>query len=199
MRRSLSCRLGLMIMLSLAAAALVMIRRNINSEKHLQVVVPGRLIRGAWQSPDVLRAIIAREHIKTIVTLTAINPDDPKYVGQAKVVSETGVRWLLVPMRGSTATVEQMAQAADLLADPKCHPVFFHCVAGHHRSSLAHAAYLIRHCGWSADAAWNEVASLPWARPASSADQNDRALIDEFARVQASTKPGKLAAHDRGS
>jgi protein tyrosine phosphatase (PTP) superfamily phosphohydrolase (DUF442 family) len=198
-RGSVSRRLGLMILLSLAAAALVMIRRNTNCEKHLQVVVPGRLIRGAWQSPDVLRAIINREHIKTIVTLTAINRDDPKYVGQAKVVSETGVRWLFVPMRGSKATVEQMAQAADLLADPECQPVFFHCVAGHHRSSLSHAAFLIRHCGWSAEAAWKEVASLPWARPASTADQNDRALIDEFARVQASTTPGKLAAHDRGS
>ncbi len=164
-----------------------------------EVVVPGRLIRGAWQSPDGLRAIIAREHIKTIVTLTAINRDDPKYVGQAKVVSETGVRWLFVPMRGSTATVEQMAQAADLLADPECQPVFFHCVAGHHRSSLAHAAYLIRHCGWSAAAAWKEVASLPWARPAATADQNDRALIDEFATDPGVDDAGGLAAHDRGS
>ena len=49
------------------------------------MVVPGRLIRGAWQDPEALRAIIARERIKTIVTLTAINRDDPKYVGQARL------------------------------------------------------------------------------------------------------------------
>ena len=133
-----------------------------------------------------MRAIIARERIKTIVTLTAINRDEPKYVRQAKVVDETGVNWLIVPMRGSRATIEQMAQAADLLADTQRQPIFFHCVAGHHRTSLAHAAYLIRCRGWTAAAAWKEVANLPWARPAARADQNDKALIDEFAGFQRS-------------
>jgi protein tyrosine phosphatase (PTP) superfamily phosphohydrolase (DUF442 family) len=169
-------------------------------EKHLRVIVPGRLIRGAWQTPTALRRIVARERIKTIVTLTAINHDDAKYVSQSKVVSETGVDWLFVPMRGSRATLLQMAEAADLLADPRRQPVFFHCVAGHHRSSLAHAAYLIRHEGWPAAAAWNEVASLPWARPASAADQNDKALIEEFARAQRLIKPigqpPNLEVHD---
>ena len=171
---------------------------NANGEKHLRVVEPGRVIRGAWQAPAALRAIVEREHIQTIITLTAINRDDPKYVGQARVVAETGVRWLFVPMRGSTATLEQMAEAADLLADSQLQPIFFHCVAGHHRSSLAHAAYLIRHKGWSAQQAWNEVASLPWAHPTAKADQNDRTLIDEFARVQKAIRHTMLAAHERG-
>ena len=122
-------------------------RASAGLEKRVRVVVPGRLIRGAWQTPEALRSLIARERIKTIVTLTAINHDDPKYVGQAKVVAETGVSWVFVPMRGSRATLDQMVEAADLLADPQRQPVFFHCVAGHHRTSQAHAAYLIRHCG----------------------------------------------------
>ena len=153
-------------------------------EKRVRVLVPGRLIRGAWQTPEALRSLIARERIKTIVTLTAINHDDPKYVGQAKVVAETGVSWVFVPMRGSRATLEQMVEAADLLADPQRQPVFFHCVAGHHRTSQAHAAYLIRHCGYKADAAWGEVAALPWARPVRTADLADKALIKAFARSQ---------------
>jgi protein tyrosine phosphatase (PTP) superfamily phosphohydrolase (DUF442 family) len=180
--------LGGAIALALAAAGFVELRWNTCPEKNLRVVAPGRLIRGAWQSPEALRAIIAREHIKTIVTLTAINCDDPKYVRQAKVVDETGVSWLIVPMRGSRATLEQMAQAADLLADTERQPIFFHCVAGHHRTSLAHAAYLIRFRGWTAAAAWKEVANLPWARPAAKADQNDKALIDEFAGFQRSLR-----------
>jgi hypothetical protein len=154
------------------------------AEKRTLAVIPGRLIRGAWQHPDALRAIIARERIKTIVTLSAINRDDPKYVAQARVVDETGVTWVLIPMRGSSATVEQMALAADLLADPARQPIFFHCVAGHHRTSLAHAAFRIRHQGWTGAAAWAEVAALPWARPGASADQNDRDLIARFAEVQ---------------
>ncbi len=165
-----------------------------HSEKHVRIVVPGQLVRGGWQTPTALRRIIERERIKTIVTLTAINPTDPKYVSQAKVVAETGVQWRIVPMMGSRATMRQMAQAADLLADPTLRPVFFHCLAGHHRSSLAHAAYLIRHQGWSAEAAWNEVSQLPWARPDAPTDQNDRALIHEFADLQRTPPKAASAA-----
>ena len=183
-KRRLALKVGLSACLALAALAGMLIHTHTNAEKRVWVVSPARLIRGAWQSPAALRSIIAREGIKTIVTLTPINHDDPKYVGQAGVVAESGVRWLFVPMRGSQATLDQMVEAADLLADPIRQPVFFHCVAGHHRSSLAHAAYLIRHCGWPADSAWKEVAGLPWARPASPADLNDKRLIEAFARSQ---------------
>ena len=139
--------------------------------------------------PGPLRKIIAREGIKTIVTLTAINSSDPKFVDQERVVRETGIGWMIIPMRGSRATAEQMALAADLLADPARQPVFFHCVAGHHRTSLAHAAYLIRHEGYTAEQAWRAIASLPWARPDSPVDRNDRFLIEEFARIQRSLSP----------
>jgi hypothetical protein len=151
-------------------------------EKRVSVVAPGRLVRGAWQRPWPLRRIIAREKIRTIVTLTAINRDDPKYVRQAEVVRDAAVAWIIVPMRGSRATLEQMAEAADLVADPKRQPVFFHCVAGHHRTSLVHAAYLIRYQGFSAERAWNVVAALPWARPG--ADTADRFLIEAFATAE---------------
>jgi protein tyrosine phosphatase (PTP) superfamily phosphohydrolase (DUF442 family) len=158
-------------------------------EKRVVVVVPGKLIRGAWQRPEPLRRIIAREGIRTIVTLTAINRDDPKFVDQQSVICETGVTWLVVPMRGSRATPEQMALAADLLADPSRQPVFFHCVAGHHRTNLAHAAYLIRHCGDSAAEAWSKLTALPWTAPERPADQDDRFLIEEFSRIQRSLAP----------
>src|ERR1700760_3617670 len=97
--------------------------------KRLRVVVPGRLLGGAWQQPEALRQLIARERISTVVTLTAINRDDPKYVSRAKGCGPAGVDWIIVPRRGSRATLEQMALAADLLADPARQPVFFHCVA----------------------------------------------------------------------
>jgi hypothetical protein len=164
-------------------------------QKRVRVVVPGRLVRGAWQSPEALRSLIERERIRTVLTLTAINPDDPKYVGQAAVVNRTGVDWVIVPMRGSTATLEQMARAADLLADPARQPVFFHCVAGHHRTSLTHAAYLVRHAGFSAEEAWKAIAGLPWTRPQAPADHNDRALIEQFARLQSSFPSSVTESH----
>ena len=158
-------------------------------EKRVAVVVPGKIVRGAWQRPGPLRAVIAREGIRTIVTLTAINSDDPKYVDQSKVVRAAGVRWIFVPMRGSRASVAQMAEAADLLADASLQPVFFHCVAGHHRSSLAQAAYRIRHEGWSADRAWAEVSKLGWARPR--LDIEDRRLIESFAASEFAEGPSE--------
>ncbi len=159
-------------------------------EKRIAVVVPGKIVRGAWQRPGPLKAIVVREKIRTIISLTAINQDDPKYVDQANVVKLTGVTWLFVPMRGSRATLQQMAESADLLADPALQPVFFHCVAGHHRSSLAHAAYRIRHEFWSAERAWAEVSSLAWARP--KLDTEDRRLIEAFAASEfAEVRPGR--------
>ncbi len=156
-------------------------------EKRFAVVVPGQLYRGAWQRPIPLRRILARERIKTVVTLTAINKDDPKYVDQAKVLGPLGIGWRFVPIHGSYATVKQMARAADLLADPGLHPIFFHCIAGHHRSSQAHAAYRMQHDGWTPARAWAEVAALPWARPKT--DVGDHRLIEAFAHAYPHPNP----------
>ena len=161
-------------------------------EKRFAVVVPGRIVRGAWQAPGPLRRLLAREKIKTILTLTAINHDDPKYVEQARVVRETGVDWVFVPIHGSYATVEEMARAVDILADPRRQPIFFHCVAGHHRSSQVHAAYRIKAQGWSAERAWAEVAALPWARPVK--DLEDHRLIEAFASAQPPRKDARDAS-----
>jgi hypothetical protein len=136
---------------------------------------------------------LAREKIRTILTLTAINRDDPKYVKQSAVVRELGVDWAFVPIHGSFATVEQMDQASDILADPLRQPIFYHCVAGHHRSSQVQAAYRIKYEGWSADRAWGEVASLPWARPESGADRTDCRLIEAFASAQTPRKDARDA------
>ncbi|WP_165244793.1 protein-tyrosine phosphatase family protein [Paludisphaera soli] len=170
------------------AAGLILLRDEL-FEKRVQVIHPGRLVRGAWQQPAPLRRLVSREGIKTIVTLTAINSTDGKFVNQSGVVRERGLDWVIIPMRGSRATIEQMVIAADLLADPARQPVFFHCVAGHHRTSLAHAAYLIRHEGYTAKQAWDTVSSYSWARPDALVDRNDQFLIEEFARVQATLSP----------
>jgi hypothetical protein len=150
-------------------------------EKRVRVVVPGRIIGGAWQKPGPLGRLLRREKVRTVVTLTAINRDDPKYGPQERLVRAAGVDWVLIPMRGSTATLDQLREAADLLADPARQPVYFHCVAGHHRTGLVQAAYLIRHEGWSADQAWRELAGLPWTRPDLPRDREDRRLIEAFA------------------
>jgi protein tyrosine phosphatase (PTP) superfamily phosphohydrolase (DUF442 family) len=155
-------------------------------EKRVQVVEPGCLVRGAWQRPGPLRRVLARERIKTIVTMATVDENLPRYFEQAAVAQEAGVRWIFVPMVCSTATHEQMAEAADLLADRSLQPILFHCVAGHHRTSLAQAAYRIRHEGWTAERAWRELAALPWTDPA---DLPDRRLIEAFAAREGRYSP----------
>ncbi|WP_197446460.1 protein-tyrosine phosphatase family protein [Tautonia plasticadhaerens] len=160
-------------------------------EKRVRVIAPGVIVRGAWQRPGPLRRMIEREGIRTVVTLTAINAHDPKYVDQERVIRRTGVDWVIVPMRGSTATLDQLAEAADLLANPDRQPVFFHCVGGHHRTNLVHAAYRIRHEGWSAARAWRELERFPWTEPEDALD--DRPLIEAFAALH---RPSPEEAED---
>jgi protein tyrosine phosphatase (PTP) superfamily phosphohydrolase (DUF442 family) len=147
--------------------------------KRFAIVEPNKIFRGAWPNSSPLLRLIQQDGIRTVVTLTAINRDDSKYVEQNRVIQQTGVHWIIVPMRGSTATIEQMTEAADLIADPANQPVFFHCVGGHHRSNLVHAAYLIRHKKMTAEAAWTAVSQLSWSRP--TRDAADRQRIEEFA------------------
>jgi protein tyrosine phosphatase (PTP) superfamily phosphohydrolase (DUF442 family) len=149
--------------------------------RRVRVVVPGRLIRGAWQNPAVLGRIAESYGFRTVVTLTAINPTDPKYIGQEAVVRPAGIDWRIIPMRGSTATLDQLAEAADLLADPALHPLFFHCVGGHHRTNLVHAAFRIRHDGWDVSRAWEELLTFPWTDPAR--DRDDHDLLVRFGEL----------------
>ena len=156
------------------------------NEKRVAIVVPGQLVRGGWQRPEPLRRIIDRNQIKTVVTLAIIDEKIERYQDQARVLHEKGVRWVFVPMVDSTATMEQMAEAADLLADPALQPIFFHCIAGHHRTSLAHAAYRIRHDGWTAEQAWKELTTYRWTRPEN--DKRERRVIEQFAAQQKSIR-----------
>ncbi len=110
MHGSVAHLFGGAIALVVAAAGVAVIRWNVCAEKNLRVVIPGRLIRGAWQSPEALRAIIARERIKTIVTSDGDQSRRSQICRASESRVETGVSWIIVPMRGSRATLEQMAR-----------------------------------------------------------------------------------------
>lgn len=168
---------GALIGLSGACAAAAWAR---TWETRVATVEPDAIYRGAWQSPEALRGLLARYQIRTIVTLTAINQDDPKYVSQQRVVKESGVDWIVVPMRGSTATLEQLDEAVALIGDRARQPVFFHCVGGHHRSNLVHAAYLMKRKRRSGAQAWAAVAALPWTRPTADRDRQDHEIINQY-------------------
>ena len=44
-----------------------------------------------------------------------------------------------------------------MLADPKNHPVFFHCHHGLNRTSMVQIAYRTKYCGWTLAQAADEI------------------------------------------
>ncbi|MFM7131066.1 MAG: hypothetical protein ACKO0V_17095 [bacterium] len=146
--------------------------------KRFAEVVPGQVFRAAWQQPWPIRRLVETCQIKSILSLSVMGTADPKFINYASVVQPRGIEWVILPIRGSYMSLAQMAEAADFIENlPR--PLLFHCVAGHHRSTQAQAAWRIRHQGYSAKAAWAEVSQYRWTNP--TGDSRDHSLVDRFA------------------
>lgn len=121
-------------------------------------VDPGALYRGGRASPTALRTVARDYGIRTLVTFTAEPPETPMARVQRQVVEELHLKYINIPMPGDgRGTFEALDRAADALADPANQPVFFRCAAGKQRTNAALAAYRMRHCGWTIDAALTEL------------------------------------------
>lgn len=126
-------------------------------------VEPGKIYRGAWQQPWPMRRIVRDYKIKTIVALA--HPEDHYLsVRERALAQELGIRWVHLPIvdergQGSKSVVsDRLEQAADVLADPRNQPVYFHCHHGINRASMVQIAYRTKHCGWTLNEATDEIA-----------------------------------------
>jgi protein-tyrosine phosphatase len=125
-------------------------------------VVPGRIYRGAWQKPWPMRRIVDRYKIKTVLAL-AHPSDHPLSVSERNLAREMGFRWLHVPIVDERLTGDyqvinaKLEEAAAVLADPKNHPIYFHCHHGINRASMVQMAYRTKYCGWTLDHATDEI------------------------------------------
>lgn len=151
-------RIGLAgFVLSLAAVGAIAQFKYYLWPKRFCVVEPGQIYRGGWQTPIVLRRILHKYQIKTLLNV-ACNPTEPEAAGEGTVVREAGVTWHKILMPGTgMATLAQLEEAADLLADPTRRPIFIHCAAGVHRTNMCIAAFRLKHCGWTLDATIDEM------------------------------------------
>ena len=132
--------------------------------KRFAVVEAGQIYRGGWQTPRMLRRILQQYEIKTLLNV-ACKPDEPYAAGEGPVARELGVMWNKILMPGTgLATLEQLDEAADILADPANRPIFIHCAAGVHRTNMSLAAYRLKYCGWSLDQALDEMAEHGYNR-----------------------------------
>jgi protein-tyrosine phosphatase len=126
-------------------------------------VESGKIYRGAWQQPWPMRRIVRDYKIKTIVALA--HPEDHYLsVRERALAEELGIRWFHIPIvdvRGpdnKSVVSDRLEAAADVLADPKNQPVYFHCHHGINRASMVQIAYRTKHCGWSLSDATDEIA-----------------------------------------
>lgn len=126
------------------------------------VVEPGKIYRGAWQQPWPMRRLVHRYKIKTVLAL-AHPPAHPLAVREKAMASELGYRWVHIPIVDERALgnwhviSDHLEQAAAILADPKNHPVYFHCHHGINRASMVQMAYRTKHCGWTLEEATEEI------------------------------------------
>lgn len=125
-------------------------------------VEPGKIYRGAWQKPWPMRRLISRYHFKSIIAL-AHPADHPLSLREKAIAEEMGVRWIHIPIvdqRGTgkvTGIFEPIETAANAIADSANQPVYFHCHHGINRTSMVQMAYRTLHCGWTLDAATEEI------------------------------------------
>jgi hypothetical protein len=126
-------------------------------------VEPGKVYRGAWQQPWPMRRLVRDHKIKTVLAL-AHPPGHPLVVREQALARELGLRWIHVPIVdqrsiGDKQTIsDRLEEAADILADPRNQPVYFHCHHGINRASMVQIAYRTKHCGWTLKEATDEIA-----------------------------------------
>ena len=101
---------------------------------------------------------LARRGIKTIVDLRDIG--EHSQAEEQKVVTDLGMRYVSIPMRGmSTPKDDQVAAVLALLNDTTGGPVFVHCRRGADRTGTIIAVYRISHDGWDNKKALGEAKS----------------------------------------
>jgi hypothetical protein len=131
--------------------------------KRFRVVEEGQIYRGGWQTPVMLRRILRNYRIKTLLNV-ACKPSEPEAAGEGAVVRDEGVDWHKILMPGTgLATLPQLDEAADILADSAHRPIFIHCAAGVHRTNMSLAAYRLKYCGWTLAAVFDEMAKCGYA------------------------------------
>jgi hypothetical protein len=121
-------------------------------------VEPGRIYAGGYQFPIPLARIIDRYHIKTVVSLR--EGDDSYDADEQTVLAARGIKFVRVIIPYKVADEERIAsveEAINTIIDPANQPVFLHCWAGCHRTGAVVAIYRVSRCGWTEQAARDEL------------------------------------------
>lgn len=106
--------------------------------RHFAVHDPGQMYRSAWVSPDVMRELIERYKIRTVVNLcTPGETGECNWELERVVVRRAGARFLELPLPRDL-NYERLAITPHLavLQDSDNYPILVHCNDGLERTSL---------------------------------------------------------------
>ena len=113
--------------------------------------------RGGQPTDSGLREL-AQLGIKTVVDLRDIG--EHSQADEQKLVTDLGMRYVSIPMKGLSAPKDdKVAAALALLNDETSGPVFVHCKRGADRTGMVISVYRISHDRWDNKKALSEAKS----------------------------------------
>ncbi|MCE7030344.1 tyrosine-protein phosphatase [Jiella avicenniae] len=163
----------------------------LRSTGNVHTVEPDRVYRSGQLGPAALQRLIDDRHIRSIINLRGVNPDQQWYRDELLVADENGVKEISIGISArkepSLATLRRIEAA--MRTAPK--PLLIHCMGGADRSGLASAIYDYAIGGRTAEVARGQLSfaygHFPWLLGETAA--MDRAFDDFVQQMDASKDP----------
>jgi hypothetical protein len=114
-----------------------------------------QLYRSAQMERGPYERVVEEHGIKSVLRLY-VDPLPRLGEIESDILREHRIELIEVHMPGTgLADFPSIDRAADVAADPSKRPMLLHCASGDRRSSAVHAAYRLKHCGWT----WERTAA----------------------------------------
>ncbi|MGD9690419.1 MAG: hypothetical protein AB7K52_11815 [Phycisphaerales bacterium] len=110
--------------------------------RNFGVVDEGKIFRAGAQTPAMLKALIERHKIRTVVDLGAYEPGDRDLQQATRTLKALGVQRFEFRLVGDgTGDPNNYVRALNVITDPTKQPVLVHCATGAQRTSACIVFY----------------------------------------------------------
>lgn len=150
------------------------------SIKNFQIVVPGKIYRGALPGAEGFAAL-RRLGVKTDISLIKGGEMGYSSGREERLATEHGVSFHHFPMSGGMRTIHERDVDAvlDLMSDERNYPLFVHCRHGRDRTGMVVGLYrVLRERSMTAAQAWREMLHFGFRRVLMGLNCTYRAMAD---------------------